>query len=517
MSQSNRIVYQNKLIKNTNKQNNVIKNVSTIINNYTPIITFKKLPIEFYYFLVEKNIEFHLHKDNKIFIKINNNYYFVSNINSQYKQYLPNFVYKNIIPNDIDIIYWNKTPHYISSLLDIVMIQSYYFNDDNIDISKLKNFEYELNELKTNTSINHFPLNYIHYQNTLYFIPYTNNKEYLSYTTNELTKIYYPIMNLINKFPNRVILDKVNDFVNLYYTFDNYISLINLDKQSLYKLYLQKSLDNLFIQENFVLNNKVVKNNLNSIPKENISQELTIEKENISQELTIEKENNIKILCICEYDKEISNNYYINHFIQYYQLFCNNIIFDNKFKFVNNNLLNDNHYEFIEIDTNKQKIFDNYKDNYDWIFFVKINQFLFFKKDILIENKDDKLENKIKSFYMFKSFLKKCKKFSFVKIYHHSIPIDNVDIKSNIIEIIIDKILNNVHITNLDCKSYIYNTHLVNDIAKYTNTLNKINSNIYEINIIENQSKIKVVTNNNKKTSKYRIISQLTNVDELKN
>ena len=235
MAQNNRIVFQNKLNKSINVKNsknlllnkNVI-NTNTNNNNIPPIISFKKLPIEFYYFLVEKNIEYHLNKDNKLFIKINNNFYFVSNINTQYKQYLPSFVFRNII----HIIDWYKTPHYISSLLDIVMIQSYYFNDDNHDLTKLKDFEYNTNELKTNSTINHFPLNYIHYQNTLYFIPFKNNKDYLSFTTNELTKIYYPLVDIIKNYPNRIQIEKINDFINLYYTFENFISLMNLDKQS---------------------------------------------------------------------------------------------------------------------------------------------------------------------------------------------------------------------------------------------------------------------------------------------
>jgi hypothetical protein len=516
MAQNNRIVFQNKLNKSINVKNSknllLNKNVMNINNNnIPPIISFKKLPIEFYYFLVEKNIEYHLNKDNKLFIKINNNYYFVSNINAQYKQYLPNFVFKNIIPNDIDIIDWYKTPHYISSLLDIVMIQSYYFNDDNHDLTKLKDFEYNTNELKTNSTINHFPLNYIHYQNTLYFIPYNNNKDYLSFTTNELTKIYYPLVDIIKNYPNRIQIEKINDFINLYYTFDNFISLMNLDKQTLYKLYLQKSLDNLFIKENKIFDNKVEINkqlDTNVINKNNYNKE---------QELTIDKDNyHIKILCICEYDKDISNNLYIEHFIKYYQLFCNNIMFDNKFRFVNHNLLNSNDFEYIEIDSvaDKQKIFDIYKDKYDWIFFVKINEFLFFKKDILIDNNDNKLENKIKSFYLYKSFLKKCKKFSFVKIHHHTIQLDSINLKSNFIEIIIDKILNNQNITDLDNKSYIFNTKLVDDITKYTNTLNKINTNIYQIKINENQSKVKVISNTKKITSKYKIVSQLKSFNE---
>jgi hypothetical protein len=190
-------------------------------------------------------------------------------------------------------------------------------------------------------------------------------------------------------------------------------------------------------------------------------------------------------------------------------------MFDNKFRFVNHNLLNSNDFEYIEIDSvaDKQKIFDIYKDKYDWIFFVKINEFLFFKKDILIDNNDNKLENKIKSFYLYKSFLKKCKKFSFVKIHHHTIQLDSVNLKSNFIELIIDKILNNQNITDLDNKSYIFNTKLVDDITKYSNTLNKINTNIYQIKINENQSKIKVISNT-KKTSKYKIVSQLKSFNE---
>lgn len=544
MSHNNRIVYQNKfnktlMSKNIKNNNNSFLNKNVLNTSIMPIVLFKKLTIEFYYFLVEKNIEYHLNKDNKLFIKINSNYYFITNINSQYKQYLPSFVFKNIIPNDIDIIDWNKTPHYISSLLDIVMIQSYYYNDDNHDLTKLKDFEYNSNELNTSSTINHFPLNYIHYQNTLYFIPYINNKEYLSLTTNELTKIYYPLNDIIKNYPNRFLINNINDFMNLYYTFDDFKSLMYLDKQTLYKLYLQKSLDNLFITENKVNNfqeNLLIKNKIDDIQDLKNDKKIIIKKEinkNVNNKLLIdnrlekiddnklliEKDNNLTILCLCEYDKDISNNLYINHFIKYYQLFCKDIIFDNKFKFVNNILLADNDYEFIEIGNDKQKIFDIYKDKYDWIFFVKINEFLFFKKDITIENKENKLENKIKSFYLYKSFLKKCKKFSFVKIHHHSITINDFDNKSNLIEIIIDKILNNSsNIINLENKSYIYNSHIVNDITKYTNTLNKINTNIYQIvlPINENQSKIKVVTNNIKKTSKYRIVSQINDIELIK-
>ena len=57
MAQNNRIVFQNKLNKSINVKNsknlllnkNVI-NTNTNNNNIPPIISFKKLPIEFYYF-----------------------------------------------------------------------------------------------------------------------------------------------------------------------------------------------------------------------------------------------------------------------------------------------------------------------------------------------------------------------------------------------------------------------------------------------------------------------------------
>lgn len=489
---------KNRIIKQIkSKQNSVEINKPVESSIY---INFIKYPIEFYYFLVEKNIEYHINLKNQLFIKINNEYYYVSDINIKFKHLIPNFVYKNIIPNDVELIYWNKTPHYISSITQIYFIQSYYYNDNIHHITNnFNNFEYNENPLKGNVTLIHFPLNYIHYQNILYYIPFTNNKDYLNLITNELNKFYISSIDLIQNYPKRLLIDKTNEFQNLFSILIDFKSLTTLEKGNLYKLYLQKSLNHYLhiiieTKEEVVKKEKIIEN---SLPIEN---EMSL----------VNNKENLKILCFCEYDKDINNNLYIKDFINYYQLFCTNIIFDNKYKFILNNEQYADNFEFLLNEMSKQEIFDLYKNKYDWIFFVKINEFLFFKKDIIIENKDNKLENKIKSFYMFKSFLKKCKKFSFVQIHTQSIIYDISDNKTKLIEYIIDYILLNKQSNKLDNKLYIYNTKFVSNIFNYSNVLNKNNVNLYQIHTNENtkQSKIIITT---KPKSKNKIVSQIIN------
>jgi len=507
----------------------------------------------------------------KLYIKYksNNNiseYFYLADITQKnLLKYIPNFVIQTSTITDIDnynIKEWCNSSQYISFISNFSIVYTYYSNNDLYH--KLYDFENENYNLKDNSGISQYPLYYFCYNNVLYLIPFNNYKQYLQLITNEITKIYIPFHQFIIKYPNRKnsqYLIHFNDYQNLFYTFDNFKSITHNDNLNIYIKYIQNSLrihyiDFEFIQQqqqeqqqqeqqhqeqqqqqqeqeiNKKIDNQSNKSNniikyikpvkkINSNIKQtssdiNQSNNNIDETDNINKNVIVKTENKSKkinskskknILCVCEYDKNIQNDLYINYFNNFYKIFVDDILFDFNFSLISSIHNNDILYTEPNKIFNKNEIYQKYKDKYEWIFFIKINEYLLIKKinniDILsssLNTEQSQLSDNIFSttnsntkLITYKSYFKKCIDFPIIHCPITDIKLDKCDEKTILNKLLHNDIYNDINIyngINKDIDVYVYNTNIVNNIDKYKyNTSSKINLKkaktiTYKINIV---------------------------------
>lgn len=321
-------------------------------------------PIEFYYFIVEDQLEFHYNSIQKeIFIKINDEYFYLTNIYDNVN--IPNFIHNNPLLNMLqNKVHWTQSPHYMSSLIQISMIETLYHNSF---FYENKNYlqEFELRN-KDNVTIQSFPLHYIHYQkyDKLYLLPLFNtiikSLSYYQYVINDIVKIFVPINELCSKFPNRIELsNRFNQIQQLFHIIKPFKRLF--DDKNNYQNYVLKSLT-LHYKFNY----------------QNI--EKTVDKQ-------ILPTKTINIVCIAFSLYDTLDDKYIQYFYNYYSNFVSKIVIysisDIKIntnsdkciiKKINNNTSIE---ELTELINNS---YVDFKNNTDWICITNITDYFVIKK-----------------------------------------------------------------------------------------------------------------------------------------
>jgi len=284
------------------------------------IYKFIHYPIEFYFFVVENTIEFHHNPINQsIYIKFNDEFFYLSKIYDNIV--IPNFIHNNPLLNYNNyILEWNKSSTYLSSLIQITMIESLYHNSllyTNISTEnniQLFDFEKKNND---NITIQSFPLHYISYKNQLYLLPLNisyKSPSYFQHTINDIVKIFVPINELCNRYPNRQMMNETrfNQIQQLFHICKPFNKLYDNKKQ--YEDYIIKSLT---IHYKFSYDN-ISNNQIEQINHQNMY---------TSNDIQIQKHlDEYNIVCIVFSFYENLDPMYIKYFCNYYFHFVSKIV-----------------------------------------------------------------------------------------------------------------------------------------------------------------------------------------------